>query len=77
MAAGEGLVSRLIAETMHVLRAEKGFIIAGQDTDGSVSPQDMDMNWIVDKNKTFVISVSAHGSVKTTSGKIENNLLDC
>lgn len=40
-------------ETMHILRAEKGFIIAGQDTDGSVTPQDMDMNWIVGKKKAF------------------------
>jgi sarcosine oxidase subunit alpha len=28
-------------ETMHVLRAEKGFIIVGQDTDGSVTPVDL------------------------------------
>lgn len=40
-------------ETMHILRAEKGFIIVGQDTDGSVTPQDMDMDWIIGKNKTF------------------------
>ncbi len=40
-------------ETMHILRAEKGFIIAGQDTDGSVSPQDMAMDWIVGKTKEF------------------------
>ncbi|MGY3569848.1 sarcosine oxidase subunit alpha [Vibrio paucivorans] len=40
-------------ETMHILRAEKGFIIAGQDTDGSVTPQDMDMDWIVGKTKPF------------------------
>jgi len=40
-------------ETMHVLRAEKGFIIAGQDTDGSVTPADMNMNWVVGKTKTF------------------------
>lgn len=38
-------------ETMHVLRAEKGFIIVGQDTDGSMTPVDMGMNWIVSKNK--------------------------
>ncbi|RED48541.1 sarcosine oxidase subunit alpha [Aestuariispira insulae] len=38
-------------ESMHVLRAEKGFIIAGQDTDGSVTPMDLDMSWIVGKNK--------------------------
>ena len=36
-------------ETMHVLRAEKGFIIAGQDTDGSMTPADMNMNWCVRK----------------------------
>ena len=36
---------------MHVLRAEKGFIIVGQDTDGSVTPSDMNMDWIVSKKK--------------------------
>ena len=40
-------------ETMHILRAEKGFIIVGQDTDGSVTPQDLDMNWVVGKKKEF------------------------
>ena len=30
-------------ETMHVLRAEKGFIIVGQDTDGSMTPIDLGM----------------------------------
>jgi sarcosine oxidase subunit alpha len=40
-------------ETMHVLRAEKGFIIVGQDTDGSRTPGDMNMDWIVGKNKAF------------------------
>ena len=38
-------------ETMHVLRAEKGFIIVGQDTDGTVTPFDLGMSWIVNKNK--------------------------
>ena len=41
-------------ETMHVLRAEKGFIIVGQDTDGSVTPDDLGMNWIVSKKKDFL-----------------------
>ena len=40
-------------ETMHVLRAEKGFIIVGQDTDGSMTPADMAMEWVVGKNKSF------------------------
>ncbi|WP_343559249.1 sarcosine oxidase subunit alpha [Kiloniella sp. b19] len=38
-------------ETMHVLRAEKGFIIVGQDTDGTQTPQDLGMDWIVSKKK--------------------------
>ncbi|MDC0163531.1 sarcosine oxidase subunit alpha family protein [Candidatus Pelagibacter sp.] len=38
-------------ETMHLLRAEKGFIIVGQDTDGTMTPIDLQMDWIVSKNK--------------------------
>lgn len=38
-------------ETMHVLRAEKGYIIIGQDTDGSVSPVDLGMGGLVTKTK--------------------------
>ena len=38
-------------ETMHVLRAEKGYPIIGQDTDGTVSPQDLGMDWVVSKKK--------------------------
>ncbi len=41
-------------EAMHVLRAEKGYIIVGQDTDGSVTPLDLGMNWIVKKDKDFI-----------------------
>ncbi|MGJ8646604.1 MAG: sarcosine oxidase subunit alpha family protein [Marinomonas colpomeniae] len=40
-------------ETMHVLRAEKGFIITGQDTDGSVHPYDLGMGWCVSNQKPF------------------------
>jgi len=36
---------------MHVLRAEKGFIIVGQDTDGTVTPYDAGMSWAVAKKK--------------------------
>jgi sarcosine oxidase subunit alpha len=41
-------------EAMHVLRAEKGFVIVGQDTDGSVTPQDLGMDWICAKHKDFI-----------------------
>ncbi len=40
-------------DTMHVLRAEKGFIIVGQDTDGSMTPFDLDMGWAVAMKKPF------------------------
>jgi sarcosine oxidase, subunit alpha len=38
-------------ETMHVLRAEKGYIIVGQDTDGTVTPEDAGLGWAVGKSK--------------------------
>jgi sarcosine oxidase, subunit alpha len=38
-------------ETMHVLRAEKAYPIVGQDTDGTVTPHDLGMAWVVSKKK--------------------------
>jgi sarcosine oxidase subunit alpha len=38
-------------ETMHVLRAEKGYIIVGQETDGTVTPDDVGMSWAIGKKK--------------------------
>jgi sarcosine oxidase subunit alpha len=38
-------------ETMHVLRAEKGYIIVGQETDGTATPDDAGLAWAVGKNK--------------------------
>ena len=38
-------------EAMHVLRAEKGYIIVGQDTDGTMTPEDMGLAWAVSKKK--------------------------
>ncbi|PRC91970.1 sarcosine oxidase subunit alpha family protein [Solimicrobium silvestre] len=54
MKAGEEFeITPYGTETMHVLRAEKGFIIVGQDTDGSVSPIDLGMAWAVSMKKSF------------------------
>jgi len=41
-------------ETMHVLRAEKGFIIVGQDTDGSVTPVDLGMQWAMKDSADYI-----------------------
>ena len=38
-------------EAMHVLRAEKGFIIVGQETDGTVTPDDVGLGWAIGKSK--------------------------
>jgi sarcosine oxidase subunit alpha len=38
-------------EAMHVLRAEKGYIIAGQETDGTVTPDDLGLAWIIGRQK--------------------------
>jgi sarcosine oxidase subunit alpha len=38
-------------EAMHVLRAEKGYIIVGQETDGTVMPDDAGLSWAIGKAK--------------------------
>ena len=44
-------------ETMHVLRAEKGYIIVGQDTDGTVTPDDAALSWAVSKKKADFVGI--------------------
>ena len=52
IAAGEKFdITPYGTETMHVLRAEKGYPIIGQDTDGTITPQDLGMDWAVSKKK--------------------------
>jgi sarcosine oxidase subunit alpha len=52
IAAGEEFnITPYGTEAMHVLRAEKGFVIVGQETDGSITPVDLDMSWIISKKK--------------------------
>ncbi|MGK5682251.1 2Fe-2S iron-sulfur cluster-binding protein [Actinoplanes sp. URMC 104] len=52
MAAGKQYgITPYGTETMHVLRAEKAYPIVGQDTDGTVTPQDLGMDWVVSKKK--------------------------
>jgi sarcosine oxidase subunit alpha len=38
-------------EAMHVLRAERGFIIVGQETDGTVTPEDLGLGALIGKAK--------------------------
>lgn len=46
-------------EALHVLRAEKGFIMIGDETDGTVTPQDLNLGWAVSKKKTDFIGKRA------------------
>ncbi|HZS84065.1 MAG TPA: sarcosine oxidase subunit alpha family protein [Stellaceae bacterium] len=52
MAAGAAFgIEPIGTEALHVLRAEKGYIVVGHDTDGTVTPYDLGMGWIVDQKK--------------------------
>ena len=60
---GRGLWERLLeagaefgieaygTEALHVLRAEKGYIVIGDETDGTVTPYDVGLDWAVSKKK--------------------------
>ena len=52
MAAGEEFgVMPYGTECLHILRAEKGFIMIGDETDGTVIPQDLGLHWAISKKK--------------------------
>ncbi len=38
-------------EALHIMRAEKGFIMIGDETDGTVTPQDLGLGWAISKKK--------------------------
>jgi len=46
-------------ECLHILRAEKGFIMIGDETDGTVIPQDLGLNWAISKKKDDFIGKRA------------------
>jgi sarcosine oxidase, subunit alpha len=46
-------------EAMHVLRAEKAYPIIGQETDGTVCPDDLGLGWAVSKQKPDFIGKRA------------------
>ena len=47
-------------ECLHVLRAEKGFIMIGDETDGTVIPQDLNLQWALSKKKEDYLGKRAH-----------------
>jgi sarcosine oxidase subunit alpha len=46
-------------EALHVMRAEKGFIMIGDETDGTVIPQDLNLHWAISKKKDDFIGKRA------------------
>jgi len=59
--AGKGLgMMPYGTEALHVLRAEKGFIMIGDETDGTVIPQDLGLNWALSKKKDDFLGKRAH-----------------
>ena len=60
MAAGaEFNVMPYGTEALHVMRAEKGFIMIGDETDGTIIPQDLGLNWAISKKKEDFIGKRA------------------
>ncbi|MEM1374136.1 MAG: sarcosine oxidase subunit alpha family protein [Pseudomonadota bacterium] len=52
LAAGEEFgVMPYGTEALHIMRAEKGFIMIGDETDGTVIPQDLGLHWAISKKK--------------------------
>ena len=56
-------------ESMHVLRAEKGYVIVGQETDGTVTPLDLGLDWLVSSTKEFVGRRSLRRPDATRTGR--------
>jgi sarcosine oxidase, subunit alpha len=57
-------------ETMHVLRAEKGYIIVGQDTDGTATPLDAGLGWAIGRKKPdFVGKRSLERAAMQSAGR--------
>lgn len=65
-AGGPHRITPYGTETMHVLRAEKGYPIIGQDTDGTVTPHDLGMSWVVSKTKPDFIGKRSFARASNT-----------
>jgi sarcosine oxidase subunit alpha len=60
-------------ETMHVLRAEKGYVIVGQETDGTVTPDDLGLAGMIGKAKPDFVgkrSLTRSDMLKTDRKKL-------
>ncbi len=53
-------------ECLHVMRAEKGFIMIGDETDGTVIPQDLGLDWAISKKKADYLGKRAQARAHMT-----------
>ena len=53
-------------EALHVMRAEKGFIMIGDETDGTVIPQDLNLGWAISKKKADFLGKRGQERVNMT-----------
>ncbi len=53
-------------EALHIMRAEKGFIMIGDETDGTVIPQDLGLHWAISKKKGDFLGKRAQDRVHMT-----------
>ncbi|SEL32336.1 sarcosine oxidase subunit alpha [Roseovarius nanhaiticus] len=56
-------------EALHIMRAEKGFIMIGDETDGTVIPQDLGLDWAISKKKEDYIGKRAQARSHMTDPK--------
>lgn len=56
-------------EALHIMRAEKGFIMIGDETDGTVIPQDLGLDWAISKKKEDYIGKRAQARAHMTDPK--------
>jgi len=70
MAAGEEFgVMPYGTEALHIMRAEKGFIMIGDETDGTVIPQDLGLHWAISKKKEDFLGKRAQERTHMTDPK--------
>ncbi|MEM6890521.1 MAG: sarcosine oxidase subunit alpha family protein [Pseudomonadota bacterium] len=73
MAAGQEFgVMPYGTEALHIMRAEKGFIMIGDETDGTVIPQDLGLNWAIStKKEDFLGKRAQERSHMTDPGRMK------
>jgi len=70
MAAGQEFgVMPYGTEALHIMRAEKGFIMIGDESDGTVIPQDLGLSWAISKKKDDFLGKRAQQRVHMTDAE--------